>query len=370
MNAILFAIQQTGASANGGIESITQVMQRLKRHRPAVVTNVETPQTAHWRALGFETHVVAETASAGIRANPVGYAATLARHHRALRRLIRQSGARIVHANDPLAFQLALSAAKTSPGTKIALNLRDTLDPGRTPPRAKYRLLFDAADHIFFLSRDMSARWAAIAPNAARAASVTYSIVDPARFRPSPPPNGQKAVLVSGTFRPKKGQLDFLKEAAPAIAAGGAEIWLAGDFDPANDPYSAACAEAAAPLGEAVKFLGFRDDLPDLIRKCAVIAVPSRHEGLMRTMIEGMASGRPVVSFDVCSAREMLEQESDGAGIVVPMEDFAGMAEAILGYCTDRKRAAAAGAAGAAAARRLFDPETVAARYEEVYDRL
>ena len=367
--AVIFAMLQTGAEANGGIESISQVIRRLRDHRPVVLTNLANRQFEELQRLGIEAHVVPETASLGLRSNLGGYIATHRRYHRALKRLMRDTGARIVHANDPLAFQLSLSAVKTARGARIALNMRDTIDPDRRPPRNRYRFFFGAADHLFFLSEDMAARWERIAANARRACSVTYSIVDRDLFAPSDQEeeSGRPIVLLSGIFRPKKGQLDFLRHVAPALAAGGAEIWFAGDFDPARDPYSAACAAAAEPLGDAVRFLGYRRDLPKLLNKARVVAIPSRYEGLMRVMIEAMSCARPVVSFDVCSAREALEEKSAAAGTVVPLGDFDGMARALLHYCSDAESSARAGRAGAEAADILFDAGEVVERYERAY---
>jgi glycosyltransferase involved in cell wall biosynthesis len=94
------------------------------------------------------------------------------------------------------------------------------------------------------------------------------------------------------------------------------------------------------------------------------------HEGLMRGMIEAMSCGRPVVSFDVCSARELLEEESGGAGVVVPGGDFDGMAAAILNFCSDARAASEAGRKGHETAARLFVPDEVIRRYESVYEAL
>lgn len=369
---VIFVMLQTGAAANGGIESISRVMTELRGHRPIVVTNRVTDRLSDWRRHGIETHVIPETASKGLKRDPLGSLASYWRYHRALKSLIARTGARVVHANDPLAFQLALSAVKRSPGVRIAMNLRDTLDPGRPPPRLRYRLSFAAADHVFFLSEDMADRWAKVAPNARRSCSVTYSIVDRQRFRKASgdPQTDPPIVLLSGIIRPKKGQLEFIRHVAPTLVAEGVEVWLAGDFYPEQDSYMASCAVAAAPLGNGVKFLGVRNDLPDLIGKSTVVAVASRHEGLVRAMIEAMSCGRPVVSFDVCSAREMLQEKSSGAGMVVEHGDYSGMAEAILEYSRNPAAAADAGRAGADAADLLFDAERVVDRYEQVYRSL
>ena len=368
--AILFVILQTDALANGGLQSIGEVMRRLKHHRPIVLTNRESAFTQSWRQAGIEVTVVPEQASGGFRRDPVGTLRTYARYRRAVRRLLAGSGARVVHANEPLAFQLAVAAAKQS-GARIILNLRDTVDPARRPPTAKFRLIFGAADHVLYLSHDMAERWRAVAGNAQRAFSVTYSIVDAARFGPSPmsavePP----VVLVPGIFWPKKGQLDFIRNVVPKLAVRGIRTWFAGDFEPAANGYAADCAAAAGPFSDWITFLGYRTDLPELFQQASAVAVPSRHEGLMRGMIEAMACGCPVVSFDVCSAREVLEEESGAAGAVVPHGDHDAMAEALIRYATDAAARSAAGRAGIAAARELFDPDRVVERYESVYRRL
>jgi glycosyltransferase involved in cell wall biosynthesis len=367
MTPVVFVILQTGALANGGVQSITEVMRRLKTHRPIVLTNLDSDLSQAWRAYGIEVQVVAEQASAGLKRDLAGTLRTYRRYHRVLRDILDTSGARLVHANDPLAFQLSVTGAKLR-RARIALNLRDTLDPGRRAPKLKYRAMFAAADHVFYLSADLAERWRGVAPNAKRACSVTYSIVDLERFPPSSLPYGRSpVVLVPGVFRPKKGQLEFIRRVVPSLAAARIETWFAGDFAPESDAYAAACAEAAQPLADHVRFLGYRTDVPDLLRSANVVAVPSRHEGLMRGMIEAMSCGRPVVSFDVCSASEMLEDKAAGAGVVLPLGDYDGMAKALVRYGTDRDLQVAAGRAGNAAARDLFDADTVVERYERVY---
>ena len=90
----------------------------------------------------------------------------------------------------------------------------------------------------------------------------------------------------------------------------------------------------------------------------------------MRGMIEAMSCGRPVVSFDVCSAREVLLQQSAVAGAVVEMGDYEAMARALIRYATDRNAQAAAGRAGSEIAGSLFDPDRVVERHEAVYREL
>lgn len=371
MRPVVFVNLQTGTLANGGLESITEVMSRLSRFRPVILTNCESRYSQLWRSRGMDVHICPEQASAGVKRNPLGTLQSYRRYYRALREILARTGARVVHANDPMAFQLSLAAVKFSRRARIALNLRGTLDPSRRPRRFKFRLIFGSADHVFYLSADMAERWRQVAGNATRACSVTYSIVDPGRFAPSPPPDGgSPVVLHSGIFGVGKGQLSFIHNVVPRLAAAGVESWFAGDFEPDSNPYAAECAAAAEPFKDKVRFLGFRTDMPELLRQASVIVITSQHEGLSRGMAEAMSIGRPVVSFDVCSAREILIDKSAGAGSVVSAGDHAGMTAALLEYATDREALAKAGNAGTAAARVLFDPDQVVDRYERVYREL
>lgn len=133
---VLFVLVQAKAQANGGIASIGEVIVRMKRHRPVIVTDRDTPLVETWRKRGIEVHVVPQSASAGLLKSPLAVISSYARYAKAVRGLAVRTDAAVIHANDPAAFQLSLAAAKST-GRKIVLNLRDTLDPARRPPRMK-----------------------------------------------------------------------------------------------------------------------------------------------------------------------------------------------------------------------------------------
>ena len=370
--SIVFVALQTGAGANGGIASLGEIMCALTRYRAILITNLDSPSVAQWRSAGIEVLIVREEASLGLRRAPWRTILTYVRFFRALRHVLSQSGAKVVHANDPLAFQLCYAATRSFRGRTIALNIRDTLEPCRKAPTARYGWMFGHADHVFFLSDDMRDRWIDIIPEAARASSATRSIVDFTRFHYAPiaeemPP---KIILLSGVVSAKKGQLRFLEKVAPILAANDIQIWLSGDYAPDADAYAFACRRAAANLGDAVRFLAYRSDLPQLLKNVRMVCVSSTHEGLMRTMIEAMAVGRAVISTDVSSAREMLEKPGREAGIVFPVAFDSTMGEAILRLCNDENRLSEMGRHGAKIARELFSRATVVASYEDVYDQL
>ena len=80
-------------------------------------------------------------------------------------------------------------------------------------------------------------------------------------------------------------------------------------------------------VGDRVKFLGFRRDIPELCNTADISAFPSRIEGLGLAGIEAMAAGVPLVSSNV---HGILDYVLDGkTGYAIDPEDVDGYAKAI-----------------------------------------
>ncbi|MFZ5453610.1 MAG: glycosyltransferase [Thermodesulfobacteriota bacterium] len=81
-------------------------------------------------------------------------------------------------------------------------------------------------------------------------------------------------------------------------------------------------------LGQVVKFLGTRRDIPEILPALDVFVMPSRWEGIPLTLLEAMGCGLPVVSTRVGRAPEII---ADGAnGRLTPVADPEALARAIL----------------------------------------
>jgi len=85
--------------------------------------------------------------------------------------------------------------------------------------------------------------------------------------------------------------------------------------------------EQARPLGDAVRFLGFRNqsELPALYDLCDVFALPSRFEPWGLVVNEVMNAGRPVIVSDRVGAAPDLVEDG-GNGFVYPSGDVAALA--------------------------------------------
>ena len=117
-----------------------------------------------------------------------------------------------------------------------------------------------------------------------------------------------------------------------------------------------------------VKFLGVRNDLPDLLAAADSILMPSLNEGFPRTAIEAMAAGKPIVATRVGGTPEAI---IDGkTGILVPAKDIRAMAKALISLIGDVLLRERLGAAGAELARENYSINNYVNRLNELYWRL
>lgn len=110
-------------------------------------------------------------------------------------------------------------------------------------------------------------------------------------------------------------------------------------------------------LEEKVTLTGFRNDIPELINIMDVFVLPSHREGLPRTIIEAMASGKPVIATDISGCREEVIDKS--TGLLVPMRDSASLAKAIEQLLNDGALAKRMGEAGRKRAIEEYDEKRV-----------
>lgn len=76
-----------------------------------------------------------------------------------------------------------------------------------------------------------------------------------------------------------------------------------------------------------VRFLGYREDIIDIINCCDILVCPSLFEGLPRVVLESMALGVPVVGSNVDGIPEAVDDSSNG--YLVEPRDSIGLASAL-----------------------------------------
>lgn len=191
--------------------------------------------------------------------------------------------------------------------------------------------------------------------------------VDTEEFGPSPQQLGSNFVapahstaLFVGDLQTSRKNLQTVLRALPHCP--GVTLTVAGTMG--RSPYPA----MAARLGVAdrVRFLGFRTDLPELMRSVDFVIFPSLYEPCGLVLLEAMASGRPVITARTVGGLEV----ADPACILVleDPEDATAMAAAIGELASSPQLRERMGAAGRRRALRL-DFAPMAERYCELFDQ-
>jgi sugar transferase (PEP-CTERM/EpsH1 system associated) len=170
-------------------------------------------------------------------------------------------------------------------------------------------------------------------------------------------------------------RLDAVKDHAGLLAAfrrlrqmpngDNARLVIAGD-GPERPALDKQVAELG--LGDAVRLLGNRRDVAQLLAECDVFVLSSIAEGMPVTVLEAMAAGLPVVSTDVGGVASVV---TDGAtGTLVRASDANALAAAMAAYAASTDRRRQHGAAGRARAVAHFSLAAMVSAYVRLYDEL
>jgi glycosyltransferase involved in cell wall biosynthesis len=147
-----------------------------------------------------------------------------------------------------------------------------------------------------------------------------------ARVRTEMGVRGEFVWLTAGRVVPAKDYPNLLRAFAQVRANfSDAQLWIAGESigDEATRLRELASAHG---LGDALRWLGLRRDLPALLDAADGFALGSAWEGMPLAVGEAMAMEKPVVATDVGGTRELI----GAAGILVPAKNSGALAEAML----------------------------------------
>lgn len=180
-------------------------------------------------------------------------------------------------------------------------------------------------------------------------------------------PAGAGVVLSVSNFYPYKGHGELIEAAGRVAPRAPGVLFLLVGRDAGT---LEACRSQAREKGleHAIRFLGGRTDVPDLLRACDLFVHPSREEGFSNAILEAMACGRAVVAFDVGGNPEAVRNGE--TGLLVPPRDPERLAEAILGRLVDPAGTKNMGESGRKRAGEHFSVDRMVRETETLYDSL
>ena len=317
-----------------------------------------------WTALQGRPNVRLTEISAARRPAPAD-AASLAR----LTRLVRRAD--VVHAHSAKAGYLArLAALPTRRTGRVAFSPHAwSFWAGSGAERAVYLLLERLAAHwcatIVAVSEAERDAGLAAGVGSDRQYAVIPNGIALERYGAEPDPIPGRAVMVGGLRDQKRPDLAIRAIVAVRATVPNAELVIVGD-----GPRRAELEALASGLGagDAVRFLGTRHDVADILRTASVLVLATRYESWPLTLMEGMAAGAPVVATGVGGIPEIVD---DGrTGLLTRPDDLEGLTSALRSLLEDEDRARSMGAEARSEAHRRFGRGAMQVSLAALYERL
>lgn len=338
----------------GGTRSNLEIVTRLRRFRPVVITNIEDEFVQRARAAGATVQLVRfGDPGKGFRGSSLGRklmrAWDVVRTNLLVARIARRERAWAVQVDEVQAY-LAFIGARLA-GSRLLIYVRNGL-PDR-PLRARYRIPMLCAAHILCLSREMASmlsrrlpgrfggrihqHYNAVAMDSLGSAPAGW---DRRAFRRAAGwPDDAVVVVLVGFVDARKRQAGFL-EALAADPIRGVHVAIVG---PSKDEKEwARCHELVRQHGLPVTFHGYQADVAPWYRAADVVALPSSAEGVPRAILEGAGAGLPAVAFDIPGCREAILNGRTGL-LVASMSEFIAAVSSLVGSPELRSRLGDAG---------------------------
>lgn len=281
--------------------------------------------------------------------------------------IIRRSGTERVLANGAFSFLAGVFAAKLARVPIIWVEHNTTL-----PNDALVRRMIGWADRIVVVSNAIRDQFVRLAPEAQHKIIRVYNGVNTKKFcanRSARPTLlrefgwAENACVVGTVSRlaPEKG-IAYFVEAANQLARilPDARFLVVGEGPLRADLYARATTNA-------VRFVGLREDIPELLNAMDIFVLPSLAEAFGIAALEAMGCALPVVASDVGGLRELVAENE--TGYRVPPGDAGAITGAVLSLCSDPSRRQACGERGRARVLEHFTLERQAQAMQAILER-
>lgn len=365
MTTILHLIDTTGP---GGAETVfTNLLKELEHteFRNIVVLRGEGWVADRVRSLGITPRIIDSKGSFNL-----GYV-------RALRKLISNEKVDLIHAHllgsNVYGALLALICRKPMIAT-----FHGAVDvaSGERFLKTKFFLIGHGASAIVCVSKRLQQELAERSPLPSHKLKLIYNGVDPEVFSGAPA-NGLKeelglpqeaTIVVSlGNIRPAKGY-EYLVEAAITMAVADPKVHFVVVGHQKEKLFQKLKDQVAqAPVKPNIHWLGFRQDVADILRQGDIFLLPSVSEGFSISTVEAMMTGVPVIATRSGGPEEIID---DGvSGLLVPVKDAGAIVDAIQKMMDQSTRKDLTDEARRTAKER-FSLQSMLTRYKDVYSQL
>lgn len=385
-----------GKGIGGAPLSLLYLIRGLDRSKyfPTVLCLYDSEAVGLFRAEGIETHV-ARGMHDFSHTNVLWYSvwqfpklllrlSHVPRTIERARKYLSKNEFDIVHLNTSTLFAFAIAAKRL--GKKVVWHIREPLHTGYFGLRRRLiqSAIRDHADVVIPICRYDAEQ---LIPS--ENIHVVYNFIDFARFdfakrnaalktelNISP---DQKIVLMLGGVNPIKGTREFVEAAARIATTDHSVVFLiAGEIPVASlrnvmngkrsylRSIQSRISSSARP--EAIRFIGVRKDIPDLLSISDLLCFPSTVAHFARPIIEASAMKVAVVASDIGGPRELVIHGR--TGLLVRPGSIDALASAIESLLADEPIRRSMGEEGCLLARENFSAEKNIAAIVRLYESL
>jgi glycosyltransferase involved in cell wall biosynthesis len=251
----------------------------------------------------------------------------------------------IIHIHSPFVYGAAAPFLRISQLKKVLhIHLDFSEDQLRWPLRFPPDIIFVCADFIRPAVEETLSRTGTNLPKI----RVLLNAVDTDRFYPAERSAAKirlgvcpevPLIVMVANLAPHKGQ-DTAIRAVASLKSRGREVklWLVGAERESSAAYRDYLNNMAVHLRieQFVDFVGFRNDIPDILRGADFLLLPSTREGLPLVILEAQASKVVVLAAPTAGVPEIID--NGRTGYLVDFDDHVAYAERISFLLTNRSR--------------------------------
>ena len=237
----------------------------------------------------------------------------------------------IIHSHlFPSIFMTAIYKA-IQPGSKLVLTEHNTQNRRRRSAlgRSLDKFIYGSADAIVCISSGTKDEFLKCYP---RFSGITHTVYNGVNVIDAPVERRAIGTVLNliaiGRLVEQKG-FDIAIRALPILPPRSVQLTILGE-----GPERAALEALASELGvsSAVRMPGYVENIGSFLGDADLAIMPSRYEGFGLAAVEAMSAGLPIIAANVSGLREVASISFPGA-ILIPPNDEAQLAEAIMRYC-------------------------------------
>jgi glycosyltransferase involved in cell wall biosynthesis len=183
-------------------------------------------------------------------------------------------------------------------------------------------------------------------------------------------PDDATDVSMIARISPEKGQ-GLLLDAAQHVLVNIPNTYFVIVGESTSDEYHRTLMSKLSNISghDHILFVGFRNDVPNVLADTDVLVLPSSQEGLPNVALEALAMKTPVIASDVCATNEAVKDGVNGFLLKTPIDatELAAKLETLL---SDNQLRTTMGERGRNLIEEQFNLENNIKEYEAAFTRL